>query len=175
MGVQHQMRDVDSVLSGCLSLASGRLTVQKASGTRRAPSIRWKALAAPLSAESHCATVRCSYLTLGPRTRPSEELLEASSAILHPPQSGSRSFAAIQSLPPSGVTAAIAERKKASATRNEFMIRHHEDVGVWLFRCWERVAEISAAAATAEFIYKRAVLIEAHLPRIIVRLRLLLV
>ena len=27
--------------------ASGRLTVQKASGTSRAPSIRWKALAAP--------------------------------------------------------------------------------------------------------------------------------
>ena len=29
-----------------VSIASGRLTVQKASGTRRAPSIRWKALAA---------------------------------------------------------------------------------------------------------------------------------
>ena len=40
-----------------------------------------------------------------------------------------------------------------------------------MLRCWERVEEISAAA-TAEFIYKRAVLIEAHLPRMIVRLKL---
>ena len=59
-----------------VSIASGRLTVQKASGARRASSIRWKAQAAPLSAESHCATVRCTYPIPGPRTRPSEELLE---------------------------------------------------------------------------------------------------
>ena len=41
------MRDVNAVLSGCLSLAPERLTVQKASGTRRAPSTYWKTLAAP--------------------------------------------------------------------------------------------------------------------------------
>ena len=51
-----------------VSSASGRLTVQKASGNHRAPSILWKAPAAPLSAESHCATVRCSHPILAPRT-----------------------------------------------------------------------------------------------------------
>ena len=60
-GVQHQMRDVDAVLSGCLT-----------------PSIRWKAPAAPPSEESQSATVRCSYPILGPRTRPSPERLEFS-------------------------------------------------------------------------------------------------
>ena len=51
--MQHQVRDVDAVGSGCSTStpcreqASGRLAVQKESGTRRAPSIRWKALAAP--------------------------------------------------------------------------------------------------------------------------------
>ena len=66
-GEQHQMRMVSAVLSGCLTSTPcrgpGRLTVHEAFGTRRTPSIRWKALAAPLSAESHCATV-----TLQPST-----------------------------------------------------------------------------------------------------------
>ena len=46
----------------------------------------------PASAGNHCATVRCGYPILGPRTRPSSEWLE------------------ILCLPPSGVTAATAER-----------------------------------------------------------------
>ena len=37
-----------------------------------------------------------------------------------------------------------------------------------MVRCWEREAEISAAAATAESVYNRVVWIEAHLPRIVV-------
>ena len=96
------------------------MTVQKASGTRRAPSIRWKALAAPLPAESRCATVRCSHPILGPRTRSSEERLEFPSAlarILEPPESGSSSSAAIQLLLPSGVIAANAERNTPSQSR----------------------------------------------------------
>ena len=68
------MRIVSEVLGGCLTStpcrSPGRLTVQKASGTRRAPSIRWKAQVAPLSAESHCATV-----TLQPSLKRMRELL----------------------------------------------------------------------------------------------------
>ena len=66
----------DRQLHRAVNLRPGRLTVQKASGTRRAQSIRWSIPAATLSAESHCATVRCSHPILGPRTRPSEESLE---------------------------------------------------------------------------------------------------
>ena len=39
-------------------------------------------------------------------------------------------------------------------------------------RWWAGVADISATDATTEFTYNRVVLIEAHLPRIIVRSRL---
>ena len=80
-GVQHQMLQF---LSGAqwpfdiytVSSAQKALTVQKASGSRRAPTIRWKAPATPLSAGNSCATVRCSHSILGPRTGPSEERLE---------------------------------------------------------------------------------------------------
>ena len=89
------MRIVNAVLSGCLTSTPchslGRLTSQKAPGTRRAPSIRWTALAAPLSAESHCATAALQPSTSWART-------------LDPPQSGSRSSAAIKLLLPSGAT-----------------------------------------------------------------------
>ena len=108
------MRDVNAVLSGCLTSTPCR-SVETSDSPQSIwnPSIRWKELAAPLSAKSLCITVRCSRPILGPRTRPSEERLEFPSALarmLDPPQSGSSSSAAIQLLPPSGVTAAIAER-----------------------------------------------------------------
>ena len=111
------MRDVNAVLSGCLSLAPRRLTVQKGSGTRRAPSTYWKHQRPRNPAESHCAAVRCSYPILRPRTRLSEERLKVSlrhgqnagARMLDTPQSGSRFPAAIQLLRPSGVTAAIPE------------------------------------------------------------------
>ena len=67
-----------------MSVASGRLTVLKASGTRRAPSIRWKAPAAPLPAESHCATVRCSYPILGAEN----PTLRSAARVLPPPWPG---------------------------------------------------------------------------------------
>ena len=77
-GVQHQMRDVCAVLNGCLSLVSGRLTVQKASATTRAPSIRWKELAAPREATAPPSAAPIHFMGLGP----------------DPPKSGSSSLLA---------------------------------------------------------------------------------
>ena len=99
------MLDIYTVL-----VASGRLTVQKASGTRRAPSIRWNALAAPQSLESHCATVRCSHPNLGPRTRPSEERLQFS---LRPGQ----------------------DTRPPSSERLEFLCSHPIAASIWSNRC----------------------------------------
>ena len=88
----------------------GRLTVQKKSGTCRAPSIRWKTPAfrgKPLRRR----TLQLSNSKQGtdpPKSGSSS--LSALARILDPRQSGTRSCAATQLLLPSGVTAAIAER-----------------------------------------------------------------
>ena len=69
------MRVVSAVLSGNLTSTPRRRPVrptgQKASGTRRAPRIRWKALAAPLSAENHCADAALQLPLLARTPRPS--------------------------------------------------------------------------------------------------------
>ena len=60
-----------------MSSASGRLTVQKVIWnslcTQKKSRTHWRPR---YPSESHCATVRCSYPTLGPRNRPCEERLE---------------------------------------------------------------------------------------------------
>ena len=81
-GVQHQMRDIDAVVSSCSTTtpcrqqASGRLTVQKASGTRRAPRKHLEGTGGPLLRRKPLRhrTLQLSNSTLG--NRPSEELLE---------------------------------------------------------------------------------------------------
>ena len=71
MGVQHQMRVVAAV-RGCLSQVSGRLTHQNPLAVVLQDSLE-KALAAPLSTESHCAAVTLQLSTSGSDARHSSE------------------------------------------------------------------------------------------------------
>ena len=128
------------------------LTVQKAPGTRRATiKASGKHSRPHYSAESHCAAVRCSHPINSWAENPT------------PPKSGSSSSSALARCLTLLTRDGIGLR---NAEGHEFIIWPHEEASVWLFVpndqcCWERVAEISAAAATANFIFNRVVLTEA--------------